>query len=119
MTINVKAVGVEMTDALNQYTKEKFETLTKFFENIIQADVTIGKNSDHHAHGEVFYAHATLHVPSHSNIFIEKTEVDLYKAIDKVKDHLKVELEKLKGQMRAKDHEEIREQKAYQMDDEQ
>lgn len=117
MNINVKAVGIDMTDALNQYAQEKFETLTKFFDNIIQADITIGKHSDHHAHGAVFYAHAILHVPNHNSIFIEKTEGDLYKAIDKVKDHLKVELEKLKGHMRNKDQEQIREQKAYHLED--
>ncbi|PIR04001.1 MAG: ribosomal subunit interface protein [Candidatus Magasanikbacteria bacterium CG11_big_fil_rev_8_21_14_0_20_39_34] len=116
MTINVKAVGVDMTDALHTYTKEKFETLTKFFDNIIKADVTIGKNSDHHQNGDIFFAHATLQIPNHGNLYVEKTEQDLYKAIDKVKDHLKIELEKLKGHMRAKDKDIIREQKAYQME---
>ena len=67
--------------------------------------------------GKIYYAEVNFHVPNHL-IRIEKDSEDLYKAIDKVKDHYKVELEKIKGKMRDKDKKAIREQKVYHLDEE-
>lgn len=114
MNINVQAIGTDMTDAINSYAREKADTLTKYFDNIQQVDVTVGLNSTHHNKGKVYFAEMKVGVPG-NNLFVKKEAEDLYKAIDKVRDHLKVELEKMKGKMRDKDRQELRDQKQYQM----
>ncbi|PIR74872.1 MAG: ribosomal subunit interface protein [Candidatus Magasanikbacteria bacterium CG10_big_fil_rev_8_21_14_0_10_47_10] len=114
MTINTKAIGMDMTDAINRYAREKAESVEKFFDNIQQIDVTFGSLSNHHNKGKIFFAEMNVHVPG-KNVFVKKEADDLYKAIDKVKDHLKVEFEKMKGKMRDKDKQSLRDQKGYQM----
>lgn len=116
MTINVQAEGVEMTPALKEYAEEKIAGLDKFFDNIQGADVHIGLSSQHHQKGKIYYAHVNLAVPGRV-MRVEKDAEDLYKAIDKVRDHFKVELEKIKGKMRNKDRDMIREQKGYHLDE--
>lgn len=101
-----------MTDAIRSYAEEKMETLVKFFDNIQHIDIDVGMNSNHHNKGNVYYAEVNMSIPGRL-VRVVKEEADLYKAIDKVKDHLKVELEQEKEKMRRKDKHELREQKAY------
>lgn len=112
MTINIQGTGIELTDAIKQYAEEKIEGLTKFFDNIQQADIDVGIRSHHHHKGRVFYAEVNLSVPGRMVRVVKEGE-DLYKAIDKVKDHLKVELGKIKGKMRERDRQGLRGQKEY------
>ena len=84
-----------------------------FFDNIIHIDADVGMRSTHHNKGKIYYAEVNVQIPG-KLVRVEKDAEDLYKAIDKVKDHMKVELEKVKGKMRHKDKEELRGQKEYQ-----
>ena len=112
MIINIKATGMDITPAIRKYAEEKVEGLTKYFNNITQADIDVGLKSHHHLKGKIYYAEFNIHVPG-KMVRASKNSEDLYKAIDKVKDHLKVELEKMKEKMRAKDKKVLREQKGY------
>lgn len=113
MNINIKSTGMELTDAIKSYAEEKMETLLKFFDNIQHIDIDVGMRSTHHHNsGEMFYAEVNMSIPGRL-VRVVKEEVDLYKAIDKVKDHLKVELEQEKEKMRRKDKIELRAQKEY------
>jgi len=116
MTINIKASGMELTDAIKQYAEDKANTLTKYFNNIMQIDIDLGLKSHHHLKGKIFYCEFNVHVPS-KLVRVSKNAEDLYKAIDKVRDHLKVELDKLKEKLRAKDKTLLREEKGYKDDD--
>jgi len=113
MNINIQVKGMDTTDAIKQYVDDKANDLLTYFDNIQGVDVIVGMDSHHHNKGKIYFAEFNLQVPG-KNINIKKEAVDLYKAIDKVKDHLKVELEKLKGKMREVDKEELRDQKGYQ-----
>ena len=113
MTINIRATGIQLTDAIRQYAEEKVKMLEKFFDHIIIANVDVGLRSNHHQKGDIYYAEVKLHLPGHM-IRVVKEERDLYKAIDKVKDHLKIELEKMKEKMRRKDKQLLRGEKEYQ-----
>ena len=113
MIINIHGTGIELTEALKQYAEEKVSSLTKFFDNIRQADVDIGIRTHHHNKGKIFYAEVNLHVPGELVRVVKEAE-DLYKAIDKVKDHLKQELENRKEKMRGKDKKMLRSSKEYQ-----
>jgi ribosomal subunit interface protein len=107
---------MELTDPMKDYARGKVEDLLTYFDNIQNADIDIGKRSQHHNKGDVYYAEVNLSVPG-KLLRVVKESDDLYKAIDKVKDHFKVELEKLKGKMREKDKEILREQKEYHEED--
>ncbi|MEK7644509.1 MAG: ribosome-associated translation inhibitor RaiA [Patescibacteria group bacterium] len=113
MIINLHGTGIELTEALKDYAETKISGLVKFFDNITNATIDIGMRSQHHQKGKIFYAEVNLSVPRRVIRVVKEAE-DLYKAIDKVKDHLKVELESMKGKMREKDKKEIRSQKEYQ-----
>ncbi|MBD3311160.1 MAG: ribosome-associated translation inhibitor RaiA [Candidatus Magasanikbacteria bacterium] len=113
MIINTKATNMDMTDSIRNYVEEKVNSLLKYFDNIQQADVDVGLHSQHHQKGKIYYAEINLHVPG-KILRVTKDAEDLYKAIDKVKDHLKVELEKVKGKMRGIDKQALRDQKSYQ-----
>ncbi len=113
MIIHVKATGIKMTDAIKIYAEEKINSLTKFFDNITNADIDVGMQSHHHLNGKIYYAEVNLSVPG-KIIRVVKEAENLYKAIDKVKDHLKVELEKMKEKLRRKDRKVLRGEKEYQ-----
>ena len=113
MIINIKATNMELTDAIRQYAEEKMEGLVKFFNNITQADIDIGLESHHHQKGKIFYAEVNVHTPQ-KLLRVRKNAVNLYKAIDKVKDHLKVELSEKGKKMKVKNRRELRETKEYQ-----
>jgi putative sigma-54 modulation protein len=88
MTINIYSVGMELTPALRQYVEEKFASLDKFASNIMQLDVHIGKETNHHQKGDIYTCSANVEIPG-DLLKIERTAQDQYKAIDKVKDHLR------------------------------
>lgn len=112
MTITLHATGMELTDALKQYADEKFSGLVKYFDNIQKAEVDMGMRTHHHQKGQIYYCEVNLHIPG-KVVRVEKDAEDLYKAIDKVKDHLKVELQDAKERMRDRDRDEVRHQKEY------
>lgn len=113
MTINIKGTGVELTAALKEHAHKKLESIQKYFDNIQKIEIDLGMRSNHHQKGKIFYAEANVHLPGKIVRVVKDTE-DLYKAVDKVKDHLKVELDKIKGKMRHKDKQVLREAKGYQ-----
>ncbi len=88
MTINIRATGCELTPALRQYVEEKFHALEKYETHLLQADVHISKDTKHHQKGGIFTCSSTVEMVG-DVIKIERTAEDLYKAIDKVKDHLR------------------------------
>ena len=113
MMITIQVSGIDSTDAIKQYANDKVADLEKYFPNIQKIDVDVGMRSGHHLKGKIYYAECNVSVPGRL-VRVSKDAEDLYKAIDKVRDHLKVELEKIKGKMRGVDRDEIRESKGYQ-----
>jgi putative sigma-54 modulation protein len=113
MLININATGMELTEPIKQYVNEKFGDMDKFFDNIQRTDIDVGMRTQHHNKGKIFYAEANVHVPGKDIRIVKDTE-DLYKAIDKVRDHLKNELKEFKEKMRRTDKKVLRAQKGYQ-----
>jgi len=114
MITTIHATGVEMTAPMREYAEEKIQGLEKFFDNIIKAEIDIGMITHHHNKGKIYYAEVNLSLPG-KVLRVRKESEDLYKAIDKVKDHLKHELENAKEIMRHTDKDAIRNQKEYAM----
>lgn len=91
MTINITQRNMERSEAVEGYVEKKMRTLEKYFHPITHMDVTVGLITHHHQTGKIFECHATLEYGGRV-ARIEKEAEDLYKAIDKVRDHLREEL---------------------------
>ncbi len=101
MKINIKAKNTELTEALKNYIQEKMDMLEKYLGDVpvINCDFEIEVTTHHHQKGEIFRAEANLQVPREL-LRVEKTEKDMYKAIDKVKDHLHRSIKRYKEKQR-------------------
>lgn len=92
-----------MTEALKNYIEEKVAMLEKYLGDIqvINCDFEIEKAVGDQNKGKIFRAEINLEVPREL-LRVEKTEDDMYKAIDKVKDHLVLLIKKYKEKLRDK-----------------
>jgi len=97
MQLNIKATNLELTPKLKQYIEEKMNMLDKYLGNfkIIYARIEVSKTTNHHLKGEIYRAEVNLSLGS-DLLRVEKTEKDMFKAIDKVKDHLEMVIKKYK-----------------------
>lgn len=111
--MNIQGTGIELTDAIKAYVQKKIGSLTKFFDRVVQIDVDIGKMSNHHNKGPIYYAEVNMIMPGNNKLYASEKEEDVYAAIDRVKDQLYGEIEKMKGKMRAKDKAQLRGHKQY------
>jgi len=101
MQVKIKASRLEITDALKKYIENKMSMLEKYLGKkvkVINCDFEIEKAVGGQHKGEIFRAEANLQVPNEI-LRVEKTEEDMYKAIDKVKDHLVLVIKKYKEKL--------------------
>ena len=91
---------MDMTPALRDYCQEKMDVVEKYLGGIqvFNCDVEIEKSVGSQHKGEIFRAEVNLQLP-HEILRVEKTEEDMYKAIDKVKDHLEMVIKKYKEKL--------------------
>jgi putative sigma-54 modulation protein len=97
MKLNIKATNLELTPKLKAYVQKKIDMLDKYFGKlkVINARVEISKTTNHHLKGEIYRAEVNFSIGG-DLLRVEKTEKDLFKAIDKVKDHLELVIKKYK-----------------------
>lgn len=103
MNIKIKATRLEITDAIREYCQEKMDMLDKYLGDIqvLNCDVEVERTLGDQHKGDIFRAEVNLEVPKEI-LRIEKSEKDLYKAIDKVKDHLAEMIKKYKEKIMEK-----------------
>ncbi len=91
--IELKTAQLDMTPAIQEYVEKRLATLAKLCEKYSPCDVVaeVGKNSQHHQKGQVFFAEFNLIIPGGS-LRATSTRDDLYAAIDDAKDELKRQL---------------------------
>ncbi|MGI5826950.1 MAG: ribosome hibernation-promoting factor, HPF/YfiA family [Patescibacteria group bacterium] len=89
MKINLLATKITLTPAISQYVQTKMDMLEKFLGNtpVINCDVEVSKVGGEQAKGDIFKTEVNLSIPG-TLLRVEKKASDLYKSIDKVKDHL-------------------------------
>jgi len=117
--INITGKNIDLTESIKEYVDKKIGSLEKFYDKITRAHVIVGIENHHHQKGDVFVCECKLDL-SGDDLFISKTEPDLYKAIDKVRDHLEEELKKHKTTKREKDKKdkrEVRDNKEYKLEE--
>jgi len=103
MEIKLKATNLDLTNPIRDYFQEKMNILDRYLGDIkvINCDCEIEKTVGGQNKGEIFRAEVNLAVPRQL-LRVEKTEQDMYKAIDKVKDHLELVIKKYKEKIRDK-----------------
>ena len=118
MQIQITGKSMDLTEPTKDYVNEKMLSLNKFYnEKIIRADVVLGVISEHHQKGKKFFAECKLDVPG-KNLFAVKEDDNLYKAVDKIRDYLELELKKykLKQRVNSKDKKTNRKEKEYKIE---
>jgi len=89
----LKGTNMELTEAIKQYVEKRILSLDKITEKYSPCDVMaeVGKTSNHHQKGDVFFAEFNLTIPG-AMLRATSTKDDLYAAIDDAKDELKRQL---------------------------
>ncbi len=88
MKINIKATGIELTEAISDYTNKKISALEKYIKNEdAVAQVEVGRSTQHHKSGEVFLAEVHV-IGAGLDLYAASEQADLYAAIDVVKDEI-------------------------------
>lgn len=97
MKIRLKGTNLELTESIKDYVQTKMDLTKKYLGRVqvINCDFEVEKSLPGQNKGDIFRAEVNLQVPGEL-LRIEKTEKDLYKAIDKVKDHLEMSIKKYK-----------------------
>ncbi|MEK7558003.1 MAG: ribosome-associated translation inhibitor RaiA [Patescibacteria group bacterium] len=97
MQLNIKATNIELTSEIKDYVQKKVDMLDKFLGKIqtLNASFEVELITNHHLKGEIYRAEMNLEIPREL-LRVEKTEKDLFKAIDKVKDHMAEVIKKYK-----------------------
>lgn len=103
MKVNLKATNLELTEALKNYIQVKIDMLEKYLGDVqvLNCDFEIEKAVGDQNKGKIFRAEVNLEVPR-DLLRVDKTEADMYKAIDKVKDHMVLIIKKYKEKIRDK-----------------
>jgi putative sigma-54 modulation protein len=103
MNINIKATKVKLTPQIKDYIQEKIDSLEKYLGSVkcINCDLEIGMAVGGQGKGDIYRAELNLEVPREL-LRVEKTEPDLFKAIDKVKDHMARSIKRYKTKLEDK-----------------
>lgn len=94
MNIKIRSKNFDITPAIDDYVTKKISTLEKFLgvkDNIL-CEVEIGRTTTHHKSGDIFRAEVNIVEPGNKQIFAVAEEVDLYTAIDIVRDETEREI---------------------------
>ncbi|MEI7497668.1 MAG: ribosome-associated translation inhibitor RaiA [Candidatus Falkowbacteria bacterium] len=89
MKYALKAKKVELTPRVKEYVDKKMQMLDKYLGKlqVIDCRVEVGLVVGGQKTGEIFQTEIILEMP-HGLLVIAKHESDLFKSIDKAKDHL-------------------------------
>ena len=91
---------MELTQAIRDFTEKKVGGLGKFIgrdDDAIKVFVEVGTTTHHHHSGDIFRAEIQISAPHlEKGIRTEAVDDDLYTAIEKAKDEMKLELTKIK-----------------------
>lgn len=99
MKINIKATGIELTQAISAYVYKKISSIEKYLDKSntgIIAQVEVGRSSRHHKTGNIF--RAEVHITGVGlDLYAVSEMEDLYAAIDVVKDEIVHNIVQSKG----------------------
>ena len=100
MKINIKATGIELTQAISDYVYKRIFSIGKYLDQKnnpdIVAQVEVGRSTRHHKAGNIFRAEVHIMGTNLDAYAVSEME-DLYAAIDIVKDEIVRNIVHLKG----------------------
>lgn len=103
MNIIIKGTNLELHNDLKDYVEDKIGSLKKFMEDIdlggnrVIVRVELAKTTQHHQQGDIYRAEVNLDLPK--KMFRSAVESDdIYKAIDDVKDELRIMINEYKAE---------------------
>jgi putative sigma-54 modulation protein len=97
LNLDIRGIEMELTDAIVSSIENKLASLDKYLESVgtpRELRVEAGVTTHHHNKGQIYQAVANLTIPGHK-IRVEESAADLYDAIDRLKDKLKLEIIKV------------------------
>lgn len=95
MQIKINKQNFDLTEAFNQYLNEKFATLDKYEEDILDFQVAL-KRDQHHRKGEVYSIEVKIILPQKKSIIIKESDSDARRAVDIVQEKIARQLIKNK-----------------------
>ncbi|MBI2462778.1 MAG: HPF/RaiA family ribosome-associated protein [Candidatus Spechtbacteria bacterium] len=106
MKLNLKYTKIDPSNAVAEYVTQKIEDLSDLI-NVsdsemngggatVEAWVEVGRTTEHHNKGDVFFAEGQIRLPGDQEIRAESIQPELHLAIDDMKDELQVQLKKYK-----------------------
>ncbi|MFA6896732.1 MAG: ribosome-associated translation inhibitor RaiA [Patescibacteria group bacterium] len=107
MNIIIKGTNLELHNDLKEYAEEKVGGLKKFLEDIdlngnrVVARIELAKTTQHHQQGDIYKAEVNLQLPKKMFRSVVESD-DIYKAIDDVKDELKIMINEYKTEKMGK-----------------
>lgn len=93
MNINIKATNISLTSSISDYVGKRVGKISKLLKNdeSAQCNIELARTTGHHNKGEIFRAEIHI-VGANKNHYASADEVDLYAAIDAVRDEIVSEL---------------------------
>lgn len=88
MKIKIRSKNFDLTPAIDEYVSKKISSLEKFLDvkGEVLCEVELGRTTKHHNSGDIFKAEINIAQPGGKQIYVVAEEVDLYTAIDIVRD---------------------------------
>jgi len=93
MTVNIQYVGIDSSESLSQYTKEKLQKIEKKYEWLINCDVFFKTDNNQKEEGKICNMELSLPGP---RIFATSTEKNFEMAVKETISDLERQLEKRK-----------------------
>lgn len=100
--LTVYCKDFELTDAMKLFAEEKISSLYKYLsqdEDKVSFNLRLGKVSNHHNNGKIYYAEISVHTPE-KNYGGRIEAEDFYVAIDLLKDELTGNITQYKDKIR-------------------
>lgn len=98
MDIKIKATNLRLTDAINDYARKRFLSLSKLIDpedTSVLCQVEVEKTTEHHKTGVIFRSEINLHI-SGQDFRAEAEREKLFDAIDETKNQMSKELRRHK-----------------------
>lgn len=84
MNIDINGNSIEITDSIREYAEKKIGAVEKLLhkgDRGFSAHAELGKSTNHHHKGDIFYTEITMHT-AHKEHHVRADGEDLYKTID-------------------------------------
>lgn len=102
MNKNIKTTGITLSPSIESYLDKKILAVEKLIPNedtSAQLYIEIGKTTEHHKTGDVFFTELNLHIAG-KNLRARQERGELFESIDVAKDDLVNSLKSYKGKQR-------------------